>query len=127
MVAWTIDGEQQTALLKCQPPLVSIIQIESNKEYATTLINNSRYDQLRTALSFLLQVADKKMKVLRAYQQHYGSEVDLSLLTNILLWRLVQQAIIPAEWKAVKAGVLVPPTSPCAKVPLTTDRYGLIG
>ncbi|KAH9410320.1 hypothetical protein TYRP_010079 [Tyrophagus putrescentiae] len=121
-----IGAEQQTALLSCEPPLVHSISQPAPDDYAQALVNNNNYSRLRSALSVLLQLADRKMHVLRAYQQHYGQDVDLALLTDILLWRLIQKATLLPELQSIRSGLPMPSSSPLAKVPLSLDRFGLL-
>ncbi|KAH9399484.1 hypothetical protein TYRP_017896 [Tyrophagus putrescentiae] len=118
--------EQQTLALKCDPPLINSISLAAPDSYALALIANNNYSRLRSALSVLLKLVDKKMHVLRAYQQHYGRDVDLPLLTDILLWRLIQKATLQTELLAVRSGQPVPASSPFTKVPLVLDRFGLL-
>ncbi|KAH9403858.1 hypothetical protein TYRP_014369 [Tyrophagus putrescentiae] len=99
-----------TSLLLGQPVLINAVAIASSDPFLQQLINNS-YERLHFALTALLRVADRRMKVLRAYQQHYGTDVDLPLLTDILLWRLVQKAILPEEWHFAKEGRPLPASS----------------
>ena len=121
-----ISGVQQpTALPSCEPPLVNSISQPAPDDYAQALIDNNNYSRLRSALSVLLQLADRKLHVLRAYQQHYGQDVDLALLTDILLWRLIQKATLLPELQSIRSGLPMPPSSPPVKVPLALDRCSL--
>ncbi|KAH9398695.1 hypothetical protein TYRP_018503 [Tyrophagus putrescentiae] len=120
-----LNAEMQTSLLLGQPVLINAVAIASSDPFLQQLINNS-YERLHFALTALLRVADRRMKVLRAYQQHYGTDVDLPLLTDILLWRLVQKAILPEEWHFAKEGRPLPASSVFSKKTLVTDRFGLL-
>ncbi|KAH9401803.1 hypothetical protein TYRP_017212 [Tyrophagus putrescentiae] len=66
------------------------------------------------------------MQVLRAYQQHFGQEVDLALLTDLLLWRLIQKATPLPELQSIRSGLPIPSSSSLAKVPLALDCFGLL-
>ncbi len=66
------------------------------------------------------------MQVLRAYQQYYGRDVDLALLTDILLWRLIQKATLLPELQSIRSGLPIPSSSSLAKMLLALDRFSLL-